>query len=139
MEVGGLTMWLNVMNHVDRSTERDIFDELNMKNPQLAEDVRKLMFVFEDNAYLDPLSVQRFLRRSIQRTCPWPLRLPIKMLPIPSSPTCPGRMRESIQSDMEYLHNIRMSDVEWAQQRIRGCDPAAGRGRRDCDFQGWKG
>ena len=59
-EVGGLNFIADVMNHVDRGTERDIFDELNMKNPQLAEDVRKLMFVFEDIAYLDPLSIQRF-------------------------------------------------------------------------------
>ena len=64
MEVGGLTYVADVMNHVDRSTERDIFDELNLKNPQLAEDVRKLMFVFEDIAYLDPLSIQRFLRET---------------------------------------------------------------------------
>ena len=54
-EVGGLNFIADVMNHVDRGTERDIFDELNMKNPQLAEDVRKLMFVFEDIAYLDPM------------------------------------------------------------------------------------
>ena len=78
------------MNHVDRSTERDIFDELNMKNPQLAEDVRKLMFVFEDIAYLDPLSVQRFLREIDTKDLSVALRLPIKMLPIPSSPTCPA-------------------------------------------------
>ena len=62
MEVGGLNYIADVMNHVDRSTERDIFDELNIKNPQLAENVRKLMFVFEDIAYLDPLSIQRFIR-----------------------------------------------------------------------------
>lgn len=64
MEVGGLNYIADVMNHVDRSTERDIFDELNIKNPQLAENVRKLMFVFEDIAYLDPLSIQRFTRKS---------------------------------------------------------------------------
>ena len=75
MEVGGLNYIADVMNHVDRSTERDIFDELNMKNPQLAEDVRKLMFVFEDIAYLDPLSVQRFLREIDSKDLSVPLRL----------------------------------------------------------------
>ena len=108
MEVGGLNYIADVMNHVDRSTERDIFDELNMKNPQLAEDVRKLMFVFEDIAYLEidskDLSVAlKVANRDVTATI---------------FSNMSNRMRESIQSDMEYLHNIRMSDVEEAQQRI---------------------
>ena len=118
MEVGGLTYVADVMNHVDRSTERDIFDELNMKNPQLAEDVRKLMFVFEDIAYLDPLSVQRFLREIDTKDLSVALNVANKDVTNTIFSNMSGRMRESIQSDMEYLHNIRMSDVEEAQQRI---------------------
>ena len=118
MEVGGLTYVADVMNHVDRSTERDIFDELNMKNPQLAEDVRKLMFVFEDIAYLDPLSVQRFLREIDTKDLSVALKVANKDVTNTIFSNMSGRMRESIQSDMEYLHNIRMSDVEEAQQRI---------------------
>ena len=118
MEVGGLTYVADVMNHVDRSTERDIFDELNMKNPQLAEDVRKLMFVFEDIAYLDPLSVQRFLREIDTKDLSVALKVANKDVTNTIFSNMSGRMRESIQSDMEYLHNIRMSDVEDAQQRI---------------------
>ena len=118
MEVGGLTYVADVMNHVDRSTERDIFDELNMKNPQLAEDVRKLMFVFEDIAYLDPLSVQRFLREIDTKDLSVALKVANKDVTNTIFANMSGRMRESIQSDMEYLHNIRMSDVEEAQQRI---------------------
>ena len=115
MEVGGLTYVADVMNHVDRSTERD---ELNMKNPQLAEDVRKLMFVFEDIAYLDPLSVQRFLREIDTKDLSVALKVANKDVTNTIFSNMSGRMRESIQSDMEYLHNIRMSDVEEAQQRI---------------------
>lgn len=118
MEIGGLNYVADVMNHVDRSTERDIFDELNMKNPQLAEDVRKLMFVFEDIAYLDPLSVQRFLREIDTKDLSVALKVANKDVTNTIFANMSGRMRESIQSDMEYLHNIRMSDVEEAQQRI---------------------
>ena len=118
MEVGGLNYIADIMNHVDRSTERDIFDELNLKNPQLAEDVRKLMFVFEDIAYLDPLSIQRFLRETDSKDLAVALKVSNKDVMNAIFANMSNRMRESIQSDMEYLHNIRMSDVEEAQQRI---------------------
>ena len=117
-EVGGLNFIADVMNHVDRGTERDIFDELNMKNPQLAEDVRKLMFVFEDIAYLDPLSIQRVLREVDSRDLAVALKVANKEVSSAIFANMSTRMRESIQSDIEYLHNIRMRDVEEAQQRI---------------------
>ena len=118
MEVGGLNYIADVMNHVDRSTERDIFDELNIKNPQLVEDVRKLMFVFEDIAYLDPLSVQRFLRETDSKDLAVALKVSNRDVVNAIFSNMSKRMRESIQTDIEYLHNIRMSDVEEAQQRI---------------------
>lgn len=120
MEVGGLNYIADVMNHVDRSTERDIFDELNIKNPQLAEDVRKLMFVFEDIAYLDPLSIQRFIRDVDSKDLAVALKVANKEVTSAIFSNMSNRMRESIQTDMEYLRNIRMSDVEEAQQRIVG-------------------
>ncbi|WP_125141524.1 flagellar motor switch protein FliG [Clostridium transplantifaecale] len=120
MEVGGLNYIADVMNHVDRSTERDIFDELNIKNPQLAENVRKLMFVFEDIAYLDPLSIQRFIRDIDSKDLAVALKVANKEVTNAIFSNMSNRMRESIQTDMEYLRNIRMSDVEEAQQRIVG-------------------
>ncbi len=120
MEVGGLNYIADVMNHVDRSTERDIFDELNIKNPQLAENVRKLMFVFEDIAYLDPLSIQRFIRDIDSKDLAVALKVANKEVTGAIFSNMSNRMRESIQTDMEYLRNIRMSDVEEAQQRIVG-------------------
>ena len=105
---------------MDRSTERDIFDELNIKNPQLAENVRKLMFVFEDIAYLDPLSIQRFIREIDSKDIAVALKVANKEVTNAIFSNMSNRMRESIQTDMEYLRNIRMSDVEEAQQRIVG-------------------
>ena len=99
MEVGGLNYIADIMNHVDRSTERDIFDELNLKNPQLAEDVRKL-------------------RETDSKDLAVALKVSNKDVMSAIFANMSNRMRESIQSDMEYLHNIRMSDVEEAQQRI---------------------
>lgn len=117
-EVGGLHYIADIMNHVDRSTERDIFDELNIKNPGLADNVRKLMFVFEDIAFLDPMSIQRFIREVDSKDIAVALKATNEDVVNAIFSNMSGRMRDSIRSDMEYLHNIRMRDVEEAQQRI---------------------
>ena len=76
------------------------------------------MFVFEDIAYLDPLSIQRFLREVDSRDLAVALKVANKEVSSAIFANMSTRMRESIQSDIEYLHNIRMRDVEEAQQRI---------------------
>ena len=76
------------------------------------------MFVFEDIAYLDPLSVQRFLREIDSKDLSVALKVANRDVTATIFSNMSNRMRESIQSEMEYLHNIRMSDVEEAQQRI---------------------
>ena len=61
-EIGGVNYVADIMNHADRNTEKFIFDELGKRNPELSDDIRKLMFVFEDIVELDNMSIQRFLR-----------------------------------------------------------------------------
>lgn len=117
-EVGGINYIADVLNHVDRSTEKFIFDELSVRDPDLVNDIRQKMFVFEDIMSLDENSIQRFIRDVDSKD----LAVAIKG----SSPdvtailyaNMPQRMQETIQSDIEYLHNVRMRDVEEAQQRI---------------------
>ena len=62
VEVGGVSYIAEIMNRVDRATEKYIFDELGEKDAALADEIHKLMFVFEDIANLDSMSVQRFIR-----------------------------------------------------------------------------
>ncbi len=62
LEVGGINYIAEIMNSIDRGTEKYIFDELSRKDPKLSEEIRKRMFVFEDIIILDPLAIQRFLR-----------------------------------------------------------------------------
>ncbi len=117
-EVGGINYIADVLNHVDRSTEKFIFDELTVRDPDLVNDIRQKMFVFEDILTLDESSIQRFIRDVDSKD----LAVAIKG----SSPdvtailyaNMPQRMQESIQADIEYLHNVRLRDVEEAQQRI---------------------
>ena len=62
VEIGGINYMADIMNQVDRGTEKQVFDELYARDPKLADEIRKRMFVFEDIVYLDNLSIQTFLR-----------------------------------------------------------------------------
>ena len=61
-EVGGVNFVADVLNKVDRGTEKHIFDELSTRDPSLVEEIKKKMFVFEDILGLDSMSIQRFIR-----------------------------------------------------------------------------
>ncbi len=118
MEVGGINYIADVLNKVERSTEKYIFDELNLRDPRLAEEIRQRMFVFEDIVNLDSMSIQAF----ISEVDPKDLAVAIKGSTAEVAEVIYANMssrnKESTQTDVEYLHNVRMRDVEEAQQRI---------------------
>ena len=118
MELGGINYLADIMNHVDRGTEKHIFDELGVKDPELADNVRKLMFVFEDIVYLDEISVQRFIRDVDSKDLAVALKGSGEELRAIFFNNMSKRMAETVRSDIDYLHNVRMKDVEEAQQRI---------------------
>lgn len=118
MELGGVHYVADIMNHVDRSTEKSVFDELGAQDAKLADDIRKLMFVFEDIATLDDISVQRFLRDVDAKDLAVALKRAPDEVKTVIFKNMSSRMQESISSDIEYLHNVRMRDLEEAQQRI---------------------
>lgn len=118
MELGGVPYVAEIMNNVDRGTEKHIFDELGIKDPELAENIRKLMFVFEDIVYLDDISIQRFLRDVDTKDLAVALKAGNAEVSRIIFQNMSKRSQETIASDIEYLHNVRMKDVEEAQQRI---------------------
>ncbi len=120
MEVGGVSYIADIMNHVDRGTEKHIFDELGSKDPKLADDIRKLMFVFEDIVYLDNMSIQRFIREVDTKDLAIALKAANQEVSAVIFQNMSQRVQESIRTDIQYLHNVRMRDVEEAQQRIVG-------------------
>ena len=61
-ETGGVDAVVEVLNGVDRTTEKTILDALEIQDPELAEEIRKRMFVFEDIVTLDNRSIQRIIR-----------------------------------------------------------------------------
>ena len=118
MEVGGINYIADVMNNVDRSTEKFIFDELSMRDPKLADEIRQKMFVFEDIVNLDSTSIQAFLNEVDSKDLAIAIKGTTAEVAEAIYANMSTRKRESTQTDVEYLHNIRMRDVEEAQQRI---------------------
>lgn len=119
-EVGGVNYVADVLNKVDRATEKFIFDELSVRDPVLVDEIKKKMFVFEDIMGMDSMAIQRFIRECEVKD----LAVAIKGSNADVAATLYAnmhqRMQESIQQEIEYMHNIRMRDVEEAQQRIVG-------------------
>lgn len=117
-ELGGLNYIADIMNNVDRKTEKQILDELYKKSPDLTDEIRKLMFVFEDIVHLDDTSVQRFLRDVDNKDLCIALKAANEEVRQLIFNNMSSRVREQVEQDIQYLKNVRMSDVEDAQQRI---------------------
>lgn len=118
LEVGGINYIAEIMNNIDRGTEKFIFDELNRNDPKLSEEIRKRMFVFEDITILDTIAVQRFLREVDTKEMAIALKGSNKEVTDMIFQNMSQRMGETVRSEMEYLHNVRVRDVEEAQQKI---------------------
>lgn len=120
MEIGGVNYIADVLNSVDRGTEKQIFDELALRDPKLADDIRAKMFVFEDITSLDGISIQAFLKEVDPKDLAVAIKGSTNEVAEAIYANMSSRLKESTQTDVEYLHNVRMRDVEEAQQRIVG-------------------
>jgi flagellar motor switch protein FliG len=118
LEVGGINYIAEIMNKIDRGTEKFIFDELGRKDPKLTEEIRNRMFIFEDIITLDSLSIQKFLREVDTKDMAIALKGANKEVTNIIFANMSQRMGETIQSEIEYLHNVRVRDVDEAQQKI---------------------
>jgi flagellar motor switch protein FliG len=84
------------------------------------EEIKKKMFVFEDILSLDSMSIQRFIRDVETKDLAIAIKGSNAEVAATLYANMPQRMQESIQQEIEYLHNVRMRDVDEAQQRIVG-------------------
>lgn len=115
---GGVDAVVRILNGVDRSTERTILETLELQDPELVEEIKKRMFVFEDIILLDGRSIQRV----IHDVDPKDLQLALKVVgdDVKSAvfDNMSKRMVETFKEDMEFMGPVRLRDVEDAQQRI---------------------
>lgn len=118
MNLGGVDFVADIMNHVDRSNERKIFEELDKSNPDLSQSIRDKMFVFENIIDMDDRSVQRFLRDCDTKDVVYALKVASDEMKQLFFSNMSKRMAETVQGDLELTTNVRLKDVEEAQQRI---------------------
>ena len=118
--VGGVDSIVEILNTVDRGTEKHIMESLEIEDPELADEIRKKMFVFEDILLLDDRAIQRVLREVENSD----LELACKNTPEEVQnvifKNLSKRLAAMIKEDMEFMGPVRMKDVEEAQQKIVG-------------------
>lgn len=117
-EIGGIKYMAEIMNSVDRGTEKFILEEMGRKDPQLTEEIRKRMFVFEDITTLDPASIQRFLREVDTKDLLVALKGSSDEVSEVFYNNMSTRMAETMKEDAQYLHGVRLVDVEDKQQKL---------------------
>jgi len=117
-QTGGVEAVVDVLNGVDRATERTILDALEIQDPELAEEIKKRMFVFEDIVTLDGRAIQRVIRESDNEDLKLALKVASEEVKEIVFRNMSKRMVETFQEEMEYMGPVRLRDVEEAQSRI---------------------
>ncbi|MCM3732170.1 flagellar motor switch protein FliG [Fictibacillus nanhaiensis] len=119
-QAGGVEAVVEVLNGVDRSTERTILDALEIQDPELAEEIKKRMFVFEDIVTLDNRAIQRVIREVQNEDLLLALRASSEEVKEVMFKNMSQRMAENFKEEMEFMGPVRLRDVEEAQSRIVG-------------------
>ncbi|MDR3119902.1 MAG: flagellar motor switch protein FliG [Clostridiales bacterium] len=115
---GGIQAIVDILNSVDRSTERHIIETLDIEDTELAEEIKKRMFVFEDILLLDSRSIQRFLRDVENNVLGVALKGATEEVSKVIFTNMSKRLAEMIKEDIEFMGPVRLKDVEEAQQKI---------------------
>ena len=116
--IGGVDSVVEILNTVDRSTEKHIMETLEIDEPELADEIRKKMFVFEDILLLDDRAIQRVLRDVDNGDLAVALKSANEEVQNAIFNNLSKRLAVMIKEDMEFMGPVRMKDVEEAQQKI---------------------
>ena len=117
---GGVDAIVAILNTVDRGTEKRIMESLEIEEPELADEIRKKMFVFEDILLLDDRAIQRVMRDVDNSDLSVALKGANEEVQAAIFKNMSSRMATMIKEDMEFMGPVRMKDVEEAQQKIVG-------------------
>ena len=115
---GGVDAIVEILNTVDRGTEKHIMETLEIDEPELADEIRKKMFVFEDILTLDDRSIQRVLREVDNNELAIALKSANEDVQNAIFNNLSKRLATMIREDMDFMGPVRMKDVEEAQQKI---------------------
>lgn len=116
--IGGVDAIVAILNTVDRATEKHIMETLEIDEPELADEIRRKMFVFEDILSLDDRAIQRVLRDVETSDLTIALKGANEEVQNCIFNNLSKRLAVMIKEDMEFMGPVRMKDVEEAQQKI---------------------
>ena len=115
---GGVDAVVDIINRVDRGTERNIMETLEEKDPDLAEEIKRRLFVFEDIIGLDDRSLQRVLREVDVKDLSLALKGATEELRQKFFKNMSKRAAEMLNEDMQFMGPVRVRDVEESQQKV---------------------
>ncbi len=115
---GGVDTIVEILNTVDRGTEKHIMETLEIEEPELADEIRRKMFVFEDILSLDDRSIQRVLREVENNELATALKSANEEVQTVIFNNLSKRLVAMIKDDMDFMGPVRLKDVEEAQQKI---------------------
>lgn len=117
-KAGGVEAAAEILNLADRSTEKGILESLETDDPDLVEQIRRLMFVFEDILLVNDKGIQSVLKEVDNDDLALGLKTASEELKKKIFGNMSERAAQLIKEDMEYMGPVRLSDVENAQQKI---------------------
>lgn len=117
---GGIKSLVDILNNVDRATEKAILERLEEESPAIAEEVSKMLFVFEDIILLDDRAIQLVLRDIDQKDLALALKVASDDVKDKMFKNMSERASTMLKEDMDFMGPVRLRNVEEAQQRIVG-------------------
>ncbi|MDR0465532.1 MAG: flagellar motor switch protein FliG [Treponema sp.] len=115
---GGVESIVEILNLVDRASEKQIIEALEDEDPELAEEIKKRMFVFEDIVMLDDRAIQKVMREVDSQELAKALKSVDSEVQDKIFKNMSKRAAGMLKEDMEYMGPVRLKDVEEAQQKI---------------------
>jgi len=115
---GGVESIVEILNLVDRASEKQIIEQLEDEDPELAEEIKKRMFVFEDIVMLDDRSIQKVMREVDSQELAKALKSVDTEVQDKIFRNMSKRAAGMLKEDMEFMGPVRLKDVEEAQQKI---------------------
>ena len=117
---GGVKEVAEILNRIERNAEKSIMADLEERDPELADEIARLMFTFEDLIYVDDTGIQRALREIESKELALALKAANDDVKEKVYKNMSERAREMIQEEIEFMGPVRLRNVEEAQQKIVG-------------------
>jgi flagellar motor switch protein FliG len=117
-QAGGIDTLVNILNRVDRGTEKLILEELEKEDAELTDEIRQRMFIFEDIITLDDASIQRVIREVDSKDLAKALKGSSEEVKERIFRNISKRAAEMLKEDLEFMGPVRLREVEEAQQKI---------------------